>query len=298
MSDVVSYARKRLKVIYTLGNSTFDDINDTTTLEGLRMSAAISKQGGSYQGALDLRIWGLTQSKMNKMSVLAATPDVVSRNDTIKLVAQSGEGTEWLAYEGTISNAWPDYNAQPDVCMHVVAFGAIYAATTSAPPTSYSGDADPAAIMSMLASKMRFSFHNHGVEGSRLGTPYLSGSYFQQAETVARAAGIWMTIDDGAMHIWPADGYRKASIPLVSPQTGLVGYPTRSQVGIDFRCLYNPAVLFGALVEIESSIIPCCGQWQVLGVDHNLECEMPDGQWFSTVACCPPGTIGPITNQN
>ena len=46
--------------------------------------------------------------------------------------------------------------------------------------------------------------------------------------------------------IWPMGGSRTAAPLEISPQSGLIGYPTFSNRQLDFRTYYNPGLLFGS----------------------------------------------------
>ena len=286
-----SFVRRRLEVAYTLGKDTFDGIRDTINLSGQRMSATIAKPGGGVQGTLQLRIYGLTPENMNKMMVLGAAPLAINKGNTVMLKAGSGDGNApTTAYYGTITNAWPDFEGAPDVALNVTAFGAIDVAMQAIPPSSYKGAADVANIMADLANKMGKRFENNGVS-VMLSNSYFPGSAYSQAEAAAEAAGIHMAIDDGTLTIWPRGGSRGGEIPLVSATTGMIGYPMLNQLGIEVRTLYNPAVTFGAKIKVESILQPACGEWQVSALYHNLECETPDGAWFSRLSCLRPGYL-------
>ena len=72
-------------------------------------------------------------------------------------------------------------------------------------------------------------------------------------------------------------------MPFICANSGLVGYPGFDGVGVTFKILFNPAVLFGGRVKLETDIVRAAGVWVVSSVAHNLESEKPDGAWFSTI---------------
>ena len=101
-----------------------------------------------------------------------------------------------------------------------------------------------------------------------------------------------MMVDDGVLAIWPPGGARSGSIPLISPQTGMVGYPTMNNIGPVVKTLYNPGIKFGSTVKIESRVRPACGIWQVTQLEHALESEVESGEWFSHLETKPVGFLG------
>ena len=53
--------------------------------------------------------------------------------------------------------------------------------------------------------------------------------------------------------IWPKGQNRGTLIPLISAETGMVGYPSSTQNGVAVRVLYNPAMNIGQRVKAEAS---------------------------------------------
>jgi hypothetical protein len=98
-----------------------------------------------------------------------------------------------------------------------------------------------------------------------------------------RAAGIDYYIGQRTVAICPKNTPRKSLIPLISKDTGLVGYPTFDGPGVNFVCLFNPAIAFLGQVKIESDIPQANGYWSVMGVFHRLEALIPGGVWQSRI---------------
>jgi len=66
-------SHKRLNVTFTKSdkNGKFAESGtNTVKLTGLRASAVVTKVGGVSMNSLNLRIWGMTLSKMNDLSTL------------------------------------------------------------------------------------------------------------------------------------------------------------------------------------------------------------------------------------
>ena len=79
-------------------------------------------------------------------------------------------------------------------------------------------------------------------------------------------------------------GSRNGSAPIVSPQTGMIGYPAYTAYGIMLKTIFNPSIGFGQQIQVQSSLQPACGNWAVYGLDHALDEEMPDnGLWESDI---------------
>lgn len=251
-----------------------------------RMSATIRRAGGFSQGQMHLRIFGLSLSLMNQLSTLGKLP-LAGRNNAVTVLAGDDVNGMAIVYIGTIANAWANFQGVPDVTFEIAALAGLYGALAPVPPASYGGSASVAVIMSSLAAQLNRTFKNDGVDAV-LSNPYLPGTLLDQVQACARAAGIEYDDDGQTLTIWPKGGNKNGLVPLLSPATGLVGYPAFTQSGISLTTLFNPSVTFGGLVKVESSLQPAVGTWRVYNLAHQLDADMPDGQWFTHIEAADP----------
>jgi hypothetical protein len=278
--------KKDLKFIITLGTGTFgSSSNNTITLQGYRASVNIDKAGGMMMGTLKAQIYGMSQSDMSSVTTLQWHPKAIIQN-TVQIFAIDGNA-QTLVFTGNIINAWANYDAMPDVFLMIQAQAAYFAQITPSSPISYNGPVDVATAMSQLAKQMGLTFENNGVN-VKLSNQYLPNTALEQAKALAQAAGIWMFIDNGVLAITPAGTGRNQPIPLLSAQTGLVGYPTFDGVGVNFKCLYNPAVIFGGSIQLVSdnpaiNSFNKTGVWIVTSVALQLESQKLNGAWFMRI---------------
>jgi hypothetical protein len=283
----MSFVKRAVTVTFQLLNGSFKGTDsNTATLSGLRVSARIEKNGGAGMFNAQVRIYGMSASLMNQLSTLGKYP-LQERGNYITISAGDAESGMAVVFVGAISQAWIDFSNMPDVCLDVRAFTGMIDAMRPVPPTSYRGSVDVATILSGLAAQMGeggLVFENSGVS-VMLSNPYYPGTARQQAMAAAEAANINIAIDDGVLAIWPKGGARNGAIPMVSPDTGLVGYPSYTEQGIDLVTLYNPAIRFGGKVQVKSSIPQACGTWPVFALTHALDSETPNGEWFTHLSC-------------
>lgn len=288
---------KDLQFVITLGNNqttgqpgTFDAVgNNTITLQGFRAVVDIDKGGGAMFGQLRCSIYGVSQSDMNAITTLmfqpsAASPQPTYRPNTIAVTAIDGD-QQTLVFQGNMITAWGVYN-QPDVFLQIVAQTAFLNKITPVPPRSYQGAVDVATAMSQLATSMGYTFENNGVTGKTLSNPYLPGTAIDQANALAQAAGIWWGIDGTTLFIalpYTARAAGNNVIPEIGPDSGLVGYPTFDGAGINLQALFNPAVKFMALIQLNTSLPRAAGQWIATTVGYRLESNKFGGAWFMTI---------------
>ena len=272
--------------------------SNQVTISGLRLSAKIVKAGGRSMGTAQLQIYGMTLQLMNDLSTLGIRIQMVPRNGLI-VTAGDNDGGMATVFQGNITSAWADFQSAPDVPFHVEAHTGLPQAVINVPASSYQGSTDVATIMSSLATLAGLAFENNNVQ-QKINCPYLPGSARDQIAKLAKDAGINWFIDSGTTNnagtliIWPKNGSRGGQIPLISPETGMVGYPCYTAMGIIVKTLFNPAIGYGGQIKVQSSLTPANGTWAVYGLDHDLDAQVPNGQWFSTILAYNPKFNPPI----
>lgn len=242
-------------------------------------------------GTLSMDVFGMTLSMMNQLSTLGFVITQVRRN-TVLLEAGDDQNGMATVFIGTITNAYMGGDAAPDVPFRVEAHTGLIEAVSTSPPKSYSGATDVAVVMSSLATQMGLTFENSGVS-VMLSDPYLYGSPRNQAMSAAKAANINWIIDNGKLAIWNKGQARGGEIPLISPTTGMVGYPAFTSKGIQVKCLFNPSIGYGGKIKVESQLEPASGEWVVFSLAYKLDSQVPNGSWFTTIGAARVG-LGPI----
>ncbi len=290
--------RKALRFQITLPIGSFGGSNSNqATFEGFRATVEIEKAGGVQNNTLHARIYGLSQSDMNSLTVLqyqadqlaiASTSGTGSQlRDNISVWAIDGD-QETQIFMGTISTAWGNYQSQPDVFLELQAISGLANQLIPVAPTSVNGTADCATVMATLATQMGYILENGGVTVP-ISNPYLANTALEQARSLAHEAGCWIYFDPPVLAIVPPYTPRSTPVvPEISPQSGLVGYPSFGSgyggPSICLQTLFNPSIKFGGQIQVVSSLQRACGMWIVNSLAHSLESEKPGGRWFSTVA--------------
>lgn len=283
--------QKRLKFVITLGDGSFGDA-DRITLEGYRASINISNAGGLQMGQLSGNIYGMKVADMDAITSYARYWGAFKPN-TIIVYAVDGK-QESVVFSGNIVTAWADYQGMPDVFLNIQAQAAALDLLKALPPTSIEGTVDVANAMSRIAASMGYSLTNNGVSVT-LENVYLANTGMEQAKELARIANIELVVppDESKRMVITPKGTAIGDVkPLVSAQTGMIGYPTYDGVTVICRTLYNPAIHVYNLVKIETDVKRAQGEWLVLSIDHALDSEMPDGQWFSVFRAVNPVLYG------
>lgn len=288
----------------------------TYNISGARSRVRVSNAKTPAGATADISIYGLDQGLLNEMTTLGLIYNKVALNK-ISVSAGSASGDDASAaaanqsplggfpivFAGTIWYAFADYNRMPDVPLRIQANGGLGTAMKSVVPTSLKGSVSIVSIMQSFADALDVPLENNGVSGT-LSNPYFPGSLLQQIYDAAAHANINAQLVDGntKLAIWPRAGSRNTpNVPLISPDTGMIGYPSFAQNGFLYvKMLYNADVLYGGNIRIESSIPQANRTWTVFGIDYALDSLFPDGDWMLTALCrpagasfAPPPTVGP-----
>jgi hypothetical protein len=81
------------------------------------------------------------------------------------------------------------------------------------------------------------------------------GTTRSQARQLALSYNMGNHFDNGAWNVVAGGAYKKGEVVVLSPRTGLVGLPEVTQQGIQIRCLLNPKLQLGGLVQIDSQFL-------------------------------------------
>lgn len=282
---MTQYVKRKIEVTFNLGEGTFgENRGPDVTLSGHRVSASLSLAGGSSQSAAHLRIFGMPLEMMNRLTRIGTVQNQYRVNSLLVAAGDEG-GALSTVHMGTIETAYPAMNSAPEVAFEVISRAGLIEAIRPVGARSYKGATDAASVMSDLAASMSVSFKNNGVSVI-LQNPYFPGTAWEQVKACAAAARIDFSLDRGVLAIWPRGGSRGGSTPIrVAADTGMVGYPIYNSKGVVIRTLFNPDVVLGSDIEVESELTPANGKWHVYSTSHSLESETPNGQWFTDLLC-------------
>lgn len=279
--------KKQLRFVITLAVGKFGSSNNNQiTLEGYRSCVNIDKAGWMANGTLRAQIFGMSLSDMNAATTLKFAPDSTMQNQ-IEVYAIDGSA-ETLIFSGNMVNAWSNFQSPPDVYFEVQAQSCYFQQLTPVAPRSFNGSFDVASAIGQIVRSMSDSsgtpyvFENNGVN-VQLRDMYLAGSAMDQLRAIARAARIDVYGDPPIIAICPMNKGRGATIPELSAETGLIGYPAFDGTGVTLRTEFNPAIVFGGKVRVKSDLMRASGVWVVSAVSHSLSAEMPGGEWFSQI---------------
>ena len=289
---VSSFQRRRIRVTFQLAAGTFlrEGDPDTVVLEDFRTSVAIDAPGGYEFSVCRVRMYGIEQQTMDRLSVINYQNLDFLRN-SIRVEATDDEGEFSTIFLGEIYLAQPDYAGAPNVAFVVEARAGLIGSLAPTGATSFPGAQKVSLMMGQLAAELGLTLENNGVE-STLTDQYLSGTASQKIQKIADAARIqfWYVPEQGVLAIAPQGVARQGDPISYNFTNGLVGWPTKTHVGVMFTALFNPAIFHGARILLESDVSACNGEWYIVSMSHRLDGETPGGAWFTHFVATPQNT--------
>lgn len=272
-----SFTRKSIEITIALD---VDGAANRFTFSGYAVNVSVSKSGGVEFSKAAVEIYGLPLDKMAQLTTLAWKP-LNRRWNALEIRAGEGENLA-VIFTGEITISYADLNGGSPV-LRIEAQSGSYHVLVPDPQIALSGSQDVGGVMNMLAQKAGLQLENAGVSGS-LSDCVLTGDPVTKMRQVADQIGADFFIDDGRAVLMPRGGVRAAegSIPVVSADTGMIGYPTFTSQGIQAATYFNPALRIGANVKIESIVPSASGVWKIVSLTHELSANNPNASAWST----------------
>ena len=279
-----SFTKKKLRVILTLHK---DDQVHTLTYEGIEIHATIEKPGEPDQNKATVELYNISMDAMRDITTLAFKP-LQNKNNQIAIFAGDDETGMSQCFSGEIQTAYADFSSAPTISMHIEAAAGSFSALKASPPIAVNGSQSAASLIEQFAIESGYTFQNNGVS-AQVRNAVLNGSPIQKARAVANMVGCELIIDDSVVKIQPFEkGLDEGNAVLMSKEAGMLGYPAFTNDGIHLRCLYNPDLQLGGMVEVDSIVPGAKGTWKITKLSHSLVANSnAPADWFSEVEASP-----------
>ena len=275
--------RKVIRITITLNDQ--DEVftaqgNNRISSTGLAVSTSLAYGNGAITPTAQITVYGLPMDKMLKLMRVQWNTMQALLNTVRIEVGNEGENLS-IAYEGNITQATIDANAAPNIPLIITSQMAMVEKSKVAPPYTVGKDVsiDVADVVEALCIVMGYEFTNDGVEHIITDTT-LEGSDLEKIQKLAIICDFDLYVDQKLISICKKGAARTVKIPVISPSTGLIGYPVPDIKGVAFSCMYDPVIKFGGIVTIQNSAITVCNaDWRLYGFTAQLEANIPNGKW-------------------
>jgi hypothetical protein len=286
-----SFNEKKLRVVIRLAddsNTVFEGTgSNTLIIDSLRMHAKVMANARQAVQMV-LSIWGMRTTDMDALTS-AWIDSTAIRDNIVQLFADIGNGF-FPVFSGTITEAQPDYQKAPEVSFQILATVPYIKMIDIAEPSSYQGSLDINEFGQFAASQLGMSFASSAQ--ATLTDQYLSGSIFDQLRDACSAAKVDFYFQGDKLVFAPLQKPLSDSpVVVLTPSTGLLGYPMYTRFGTVINALYDPVFQCGSAIEVQDSQVKGInGRWYPFAAEYDLSANLPNGPWFATLQCNKTGT--------
>ena len=281
------FSVKTVRITIQLRKGEFDNGGNTVIIEGLPVSVTVTKQGGEAKNKASVTVDNLKLETATQLTTLAFKR-LETYNNVIQIDAGSQGAELSTIFIGEITSAVP-VMGDNKLSLKIEALAGYYPALIPSTPTSVQENTTVEKLMKQFADEAGYSFENKGITASVANSVFV-GSPVEKAKTLARQADVDLLIDDNKFTIQPFEAPKEGQIPLLSKGTGLIGYPSFSNEGINCKSVFNDKLKVGSYFKLESILPHASGEWQITKVEHRLEAYTPNsGTWESDVTGVLPG---------
>lgn len=287
-----TFNSRRLQVTLSLYNDVFSNGSNSLNITDLSIKANVQKLPYPDCGKATVEIVGMKLEDMEKLSTLAFHPWFVSRN-YINIFAGDDQSGLTEIFAGTIARATCDFNRAPDVAFIVEGEIGLWGRITATGATAIRGEQPAADFIKGQILRAGFkAFENNGVD-VYIKNCVFNGSPIHQAQQCAKQIGAELILDDDTAILMWSGSTRKGNAVLLKSGTGLIGYPTITQNGVEFKAIFNPDFKFAGLVQLETVVPKASGTWRIIQLTHNLTANDPSGGvWESRITGFYPSMSG------
>lgn len=289
----MAFTAKQLRVTLVLDGdaAVFPGTNSNTlVIDRLRIVARVQAVA-RLATQCELKIFGMRQEDMNALTVVWANPTAILRHTVILEANNTGKADGWVqVFIGNFKEAQPEYSAQPNVSFLILAVTALFHKINPVPPTSFTEQSDIGAIAGDIVERMGEPWTLTVADGSNdvvLSNQYLCGTLWDQLAQACQAAHCDFYVQGNEVLITP-NNQPRSTLPTVvlSPTSGLIGFPMFEAAGLNVNALFDPAFQCGAAIEIKDATpANAVGRWYPFAMFHELESINPNGRWFTSLRC-------------
>lgn len=244
------------------------------------------RQGGQQFGNAHVEIYGVLLADMNQIARLWLETMTPQNADTIMIEVWDGK-TFVPFFQGVITWSAVDASGIPQVKLVVDANAAMPLMNTPASPYANPGPVILKDALSALAKQAGFTVdYSAAAPVYSLTDIRLTGSPLQQIGALMRHfPDLTWFVNLQRVVVREANSPYTTDAIRVAVDTGLQGAPVYSTSGLQIATVFNPRIRPGVALDVETSFdFVNRTLWVAAVLAHNIEPNMPGGQWTTSVA--------------
>ena len=245
----------------------------------------ITRNNLSSANVASIRIYNLSEKNRNLLR-----KDSWDYNDIREIVLKAGyEGNMPVVFKGNMTSSW-SVREGTNFITQIESFGGGAAYNNAITDTTYpAGTTNKEVMGNMISSMPGVALGAIGeYDGSLARGAAYSGA---TCDVLTQLSGGGFFIDNGIAHCLQDGEYIEGPINIINSQSGLLGTPVREQTFLNFDMLFEPQLLVGQRIKLESVTgANFNGYYKVNSVKHKgMISEAVSGSVITSV-----GLIAPI----
>lgn len=283
------FSIKTIRVTAQLQKGQFSGSGNTVIIENVPITVDITKQGGEDKNKATITVENLKLETVKQLTVLSFKR-LETYNNVVQIEAGNKDTDLSTIFIGEVTSSIPEISDNGTLSLKMEVMAGYYPALIPSKPVSVQGVTTIDNLMSQFAKEAGYSYENKNITGSVSNCVFI-GSPIAKARALAKQTNIDLLIDDNKFTIQTFNAPKDGQIPLISKNTGMIGYPSFSSDGIDVKCEFNNNLKVGGYFKLESILPFATGEWQIVKLTHRLEAYQPSsGTWETTVSGVLPGS--------
>lgn len=283
------FSIKTVRVTAQLQKGQFSGSGNTVIIENVPITVDITKQGGEDKNKATITVENLKLETVKQLTVLSFKR-LETYNNVVQIEAGNKDTDLSTVFIGEVTSSIPEISDNGTLSLKMEVMAGYYPALIPSKPVSVQGVTTIDNLMSQFAKEAGYSYENKNITGSVSNCVFI-GSPIAKARALAKQTNIDLLIDDNKFTIQTFNAPKDGQIPLISKNTGMIGYPSFSSDGIDVKCEFNNNLKVGGYFKLDTILPFASGEWQITKLTHRLEAYKPDsGTWETTVSGVLPGS--------
>ncbi len=282
----MTYKTRSAKIQLTLQDgATFDgDKGNILTIENARIEAQLSFTGGFTGSLATIKIYGIGFYYMSILAGRGVQLDVNRQKFLIRLDVDEIE-----VFLGFANWCYIDANSQPEIALVVQAAAQGEINLMQIPDTHISKITTIENAARLITSKTNMAITDY--TGYTLPSVYTTGSVGSQLIQLMQAAlkvypDLRYNLNYSYLDMFKADHVLDYETINISKDTGMIGYPSFTQTGINITTMFNPKYTLQKIINLTSDLPNISGKYQIVdGCTANLSTWVDNGPWYSTISC-------------
>ena len=244
------------------------------------------RQGGAQFGNARVEIFGVPLADMNNIARLWLETLTPQNTDTVTISVWNGQ-TFTPLFQGVITWSAADASGMPHVKLVIEANDSFALGNTTAPPYANAGPVTLQAALTSIAGLAQYTV-NYAASAPQyqLTDVRLTGSPRDQIGALMRHfPDLTWTINLQQLLVRAALAPIDSDAIRIAVDTGMQQSPVYSTSGLQIATLFNPQIKPGATLDVET-VFDFVNRtvWVASVLEHQLDANMPNGQWTTFVA--------------